>query len=52
MQKYEKKISIIGVYVNNFLLVFNTMIIINIIKEFLVKKYNTQDLKEVKTIIG
>lgn len=46
------EISIFSVYINNFFLALNIINILNALKKFLVKKYDTNNLKEVKTIIG
>lgn len=46
------EISDMSMYINNFLLASNTMSTFNILKQSLVRKYDTKDLEEVKTIIG
>lgn len=48
----EGEISIISVYVDNFLLASSTMKTLNALKQSLVGEYDTKDLGEVKTIIG
>ena len=45
------EISIVNVYVDNFLLASNTMSTLGALKNSLAKEYNTKDLGEVKTII-
>lgn len=45
------EISIINMYVNNFLLALNTMNTFDMLKQSLVEEYDTKDLGEVKTII-
>ncbi len=48
----EDEISIVSVYVDNFLLTSNTMATLKALKVSLAKKYDTEDLGDVKTIIG
>ena len=48
----KDKISIIGIYVDDFLLASNEMVILKALKKLLGKKYKIKDLGEVKTIIG
>lgn len=42
------KISVVSVYVDNFLLISNTMVIFDILKKLLTTKYNIKDLNKVK----
>lgn len=44
--------SIVSIYIDDFLLASNTMIIFKGLKIFFLKKYNIKDFKNVKTIIG
>ncbi len=48
----EVETSIVSVYVDDFLLVSNTMAILETLKKSLSKEYDTKDLRGVKTIIG
>ena len=48
----EGEISIVSVYVDNFLLASSTMKTLNALKQSLAREYDTKDLGEVKTIIG
>ena len=48
----EVETRIVSVYVDDFLLASNTMAILETLKKSLSKKYNTKDLRGVKTIIG
>ena len=48
----ESEISIVSMYVDDFLLASNTMKTLNALKQSLVGEYDTKDLEEVKTIIG
>lgn len=52
IRRSDNEISIVSVYVNNFLLASNTMTILEILKKLLAKEYNIKDLGKVKTIIG
>ncbi len=52
IRRSRDEISIVNVYVDDFLLASNTMVALKALKAFLAKKYNTKDLGEVKTIIG
>lgn len=52
IRKTEEEISIVSVYVDDFLLASNTMAIFDGLKGSLAKEYDTKDLGEVKTIIG
>lgn len=45
------EISIVSVYVDDFLLALNEIPTLEILKRSLAKEYNTKDLKEIKTII-
>ena len=47
----NKEISIMSMYIDNFLLASNTMSSLKELKRCFAKKYNTKDLEEVKTII-
>ena len=47
----ENKTSIVSVYIDDFLLVSNTVDILEGLKRFLAQKYDTKDLSKVKTII-
>lgn len=38
-------------YIDNFLLAFNIILLLEELKKCLAKKYNTKDLREVKSII-
>ena len=51
IQRFKEKTSIINMYIDNFLLASNIIAILNILKKSLAKKYNTKNLKKVKTII-
>lgn len=51
IQQSEEKTSIVSIYVNNFLLASNTMVIFDALKESLAQEYNTKDLGQAKTII-
>lgn len=44
-------ISMVNIYINDFLLALNIIIILKALKKFLFKKYNIKDLDKVKTII-
>ncbi len=46
------EISIVSVYVDDFLLASNIMVALKVLKASLAKKYNIKDLREVKTISG
>lgn len=46
------EISIVSVYVDDFLLASNTMETLELLKQLLAKQYDMKDLGEVKTIIG
>lgn len=46
------EISIVSVYVDDFLLASNTMRTLELLKQLLAKEYDMKDLGEVKTIIG
>ena len=46
-----KILSIMNVYVDDFLLTSNTMLLLEELKRCLTKEYNIKDLEEVKTII-
>ncbi len=46
------EISIVSIYIDDFLLASNIMAILNSLKKSLLKEYDTKDLGEVKTIIG
>lgn len=46
------EISIVSVYVDDFLLASNTISTLNALKQSLAGEYDTKDLGEVKTIIG
>lgn len=48
----EDEISIVSVYVDDFLLASNTMTTLRALKASLAREYDTKDLGEVKTIIG
>lgn len=48
----KEETRIVSVFVNNFFLTSNIMVIIDALKESLTKKYDTKDLGKVKTIIG
>ena len=48
----EGEISIVSVYVNDFLLASSTMKTLNALKQSLVREYDTKDIGEIKTIIG
>ena len=52
IQRVDDEISIVSVYVDDFLLALNTMATLNALKASLAREYNTKDLGEVKTIIG
>ena len=52
IRRSRDETSIISVYVDNFLLVSNTMAILKVLKKSLSKEYDTKDLGEVKIIIG
>lgn len=47
----KDEISIVSMYVDNFLLASSIMKTLNALKQFLARKYDTKDLGEVKTII-
>ena len=47
----EAKISIVSMYIDNFLLVSNIMATLKALKVSLAKEYDTKDLRKVKTII-
>ncbi len=47
IQQSEEKTSIVSVYINDFLLASNTLVIFDTLKKFLTKEYNTKDLSEV-----
>lgn len=50
--KHSKgEISLVSIYVDDFLLASNTMNTLKTLKKFLSKKYDTKDFREVKTII-
>lgn len=51
IQCTKDEISIVSVYVNDFLLASNTMTTLKALKVSLAKEYNTKNLGEVKTII-
>lgn len=46
------KVSIVSVYVNDFFLIANIMIVLDEVKKLFANKYNIKNLREVKTIIG
>ena len=48
----KSEIIVISIYIDNFLLTANNMQAFNNLKENLFKKYDINDLGEVKTIIG
>lgn len=48
----ENEISIVSIYVNDFLLTSDKIDSFEALKKSLLKEYNTKDLGEVKTIIG
>lgn len=48
----KKKISVVSIYIDNFLLALNTMGAFEILKKLLAKEYEMKDLEEVKTIIN
>lgn len=52
IRQSDSEISIVSVYVDDFLLASNTMNALNALKEALSKEYDVKDLGEVKTIIG
>ena len=52
IRQLEDEISIVSVYVDDFLLASNTMTALNALKASLAKEYDTKDLGEVRTIIG
>lgn len=41
-----------SIYINDFLLVSNTMVTLDALKKLMATKYNIKNLSEVKTIIG
>ena len=47
----EGEISIVSVYVDDFLLASSTMKTLNALKQFLARKYDTKDLGKIKAII-
>ena len=51
IQKSEEETSLVSMYVNDFLLVLKIIALLEELKECFIKKYDTKDLKEVKTII-
>lgn len=51
IRRVEDEISIVSVYVDDFLLASNTMAILKVLKVSLVKEYNTKNLEKVITII-
>ena len=48
----EDEISIVNVYVDDFLLALNMTKTLNTLKQSLIKEYDTKDFEEAKTIIG
>lgn len=52
IRQTNSEISIVSVYIDNFLLVSTTIGALNELKESLSRKYDVKDLGEVKTIIG
>lgn len=52
IRQLKDEISIVSVYVNDFLLASNTMAVLKTLKKLLAKEYEMKDLGEVKTIIG
>ena len=48
----KDEISIVSIFVDNFLLASNKMVILKVLKKLLGKKYEIKDLGEVKTNIG
>ncbi len=51
IRQSDKETSIVSIYVDDFLLASNIIVILNTLKEFLTKEYDTKDLSEIKTII-
>lgn len=51
-QQTKNKISIVNIYIDNFLMVSNTIVMLEVLKNLLAKKYKMKDLQEFKTIIG
>lgn len=52
IRQTKKEISFISVYIDNFLLAFNTMNALQALKDKLEKEYEMKDLGKAKTIIG
>ncbi len=52
VRQSRDEISIVSVYVDDFLLASNIMVALKVLKASLAKKYNIKDLREVKTISG
>ena len=52
IRRADDEISIVSVYVDDFLLASNTMATLNALKASLAREYDTKDLDEVETIIG
>ena len=52
IRRVDDEISIVSVYVDDFLLASNTMATLNALKASLAREYDTKDLGEVETIIG
>lgn len=51
MRKFKEEITLISIYINDFLYVFNNTDMFEIIKKKLRNKYNSKDLGEVEIII-
>lgn len=52
IKRFEEETSFVSMYVNDFLLASNTMVLLEKLKECLAKKYNIKNLGKVKIIIG
>lgn len=51
IRQSNKKTNIVSIYVDDFPLASNIIVILNTLKEFLTKEYDIKDLSEIKTII-
>lgn len=51
IQKFEEETSLISIYIDNFLLASNIIVLLEELKECFTKEYNTKNLGEIRTII-
>lgn len=51
MRQFKEKITLVSIYVNNFLLISNNVDTLKTVKRELEKEYNIKNLEEIKIII-